>query len=393
MKFIKFSALNGINTGDMAISACIEKMVKIKGYEIVSYDILLRKYIGDSPEKKKASRLLSKIKKSVMSLIKNNSFLYYWFQAVFFDIFKWRRLKKTILQSKEADVIIIGGGNLFFNKNGCVFLHSINKLVNKFHDKRKIVILSVGVGPFSLPWKRKLRNIVEKSYFCSVRDERSLNILKSLGVSKKIHLFPDPAFIIDDIFSENKTQEVSGKKNSEAFGVNIMKHKNSGVSEKVAIDNFSKTLVKLAGTLNIKTVFINSAFAEDHIFVKKIAGNVHTLIKNEIINLRNPLTVPEVFYKLDFIICHRMHTAIFAASCRVPFFVYPWQDKIRSMICEYFGSELEKYLIIEDADFSEQEIVSRLKTFPHELFEKKVLLLKQDVFKMFEAFFDFFRES
>jgi polysaccharide pyruvyl transferase WcaK-like protein len=114
-------------------------------------------------------------------------------------MFRVSKLKDRLNYLKalmDSDLFIVGGGGLFSELRSIVlnfycFQIALAGLLNK-----KILILDVGVGPLRTEQGKKTLKRVFNKYpdLITVRDEQSKENLLSCGVTKEIHVIPDPAF-------------------------------------------------------------------------------------------------------------------------------------------------------------------------------------------------------
>lgn len=370
MKIVKFSALNGINSGDIMISDCIEAFFAERGVKMDSFDLLLRSKIQNKTIEKESKFL--HLKKTILNVLKKSPYCYYIVHVVYYNFFKWYKIKKIINGYAVDDPIIIGGGNLLFNKNGSPFLFAVTKIVNGFKKKRRIILTSVGVGPFSLTWKKKISDIISGSNYVSVRDYGSVKLISELKSNFDPDIIPDPVFLFRDLFSDHfnylpKTQK--------CFGINIMKIGDS----RQDVKKMAKNVRILSERMNMVPIIINTDFSSDRYFANEFSC---IMLRQEGVNVQtyNIFQKEDVFHiynLIDFIICFRMHSAIFAASFEIPFFIYSWDHKVPNMVETVFGKEFLDVLLLSSPDFPVDEIDRNISIFPQKKYCEKIKHTKQ----------------
>ena len=95
----------------------------------------------------------------------------------------------------RTDVFLMGGGGLIAELLPTVLTFHLSQLRLAKRLRKKVVLFAVGVGPLRTPGgialtKATLNSCVD---FISVRDGHSKSLLEKIGVTRPIHLLPDPA--------------------------------------------------------------------------------------------------------------------------------------------------------------------------------------------------------
>lgn len=117
--------------------------------------------------------------------------LYWVHSARNFDI------KKVIQAIKESDILFSGGGSLLQDVTSfkSLFYYSVIIFLALLMRK-KVVIFAQGIGPLNRPISQFLvRNLVKHASYVSVRDKKSLALLKTWGI--KADLVNDPVFSLN----------------------------------------------------------------------------------------------------------------------------------------------------------------------------------------------------
>lgn len=108
--------------------------------------------------------------------------------------FQWL---ETLRQYWRADWIIFGGGTLFTDEVPRTIWISGMQILPAILLRKKIICLGQGVGPIHKKTSKWIvRMLFSRFKKIGVRDRESAEILQNMGVTKKIEILPDPAFMI-----------------------------------------------------------------------------------------------------------------------------------------------------------------------------------------------------
>lgn len=353
-KILKISALSGVNVGDVAISHCIERIFANQG--VVSLDLRLRK-------KQVFNSVSSSKENYFLNLIKSNHYLYNFLLKINYKLSTKREMSKI---EPEYDSLLIGGGNLLFNKNGIDFLDACYFAAKIFSKKsKKFAVLSVGVGPFSCPHKKQLEFLVSKSSFFSVRDENSKKLIVSILGTKynnKIVILPDPVILYSMLYKDDTNNQ---NVNSNWFGVNAIDLIKSPQDLKIKqnLELLANNIFNLSKHLNIRPKLISTAYNNDpetlgkiKTFLDKLSGFQHEIIyitEDDIGKLTDKLC------KCRFILSYRMHLGILANSIGIPSLTYKWQQKIEGVANQYI--QKPENFLLSNPNFDVVEVSNKLK--------------------------------
>jgi len=357
-KILKISGISGHNTGDWIISEIIQSLFKNTDYSIDSYHITNRK--KNEPLKKLINaiwmasysetreKLFTKKKLKKFIYIKLN-FIVYYFNIVYVYFLDYPKFKKL---SKKYSSLIIGGGNLLFNKSGNYYLFT-SVLLSKLFAKKNLIFYAVGVGPFSYPYKNQLKIIQKHSNLILVRDTISLEYFPS---SKNVIKTFDPAILISDFdpLPENRIKQY--------LGVNLMDFKYFNKFENQDVKKTSDNIIRIAKKFNLKILLLTSSIA-DLSFTKMVFDYIEQYDKNLIEHqyMFPENNISEYYQDISICIGHRMHPSLFALSYEIPYLVFPWQDKIESYIEDIFGKEEKDNILLLDINFNSKEVIEKLE--------------------------------
>jgi polysaccharide pyruvyl transferase CsaB len=244
-----------------------------------------------------------------------------------FNIYK---IIKTI---NKSEYLIFGGGSILKELNQSVGRNKYATLFNililiTFAKlfRKKIIMSSIGVGPLKSKMSYYLTKLIAKKCdYLSVRDKKSMEILKSLEINK-IKYYADPVFLMDASKNKNKAKRVG------IFPV----YNDDGIYTFDELSYiFSNLINYLTDELNLQVSLIPfqpSANKNNDLLLCK---NILKKIKNknkiniEKINMGNAF---DLFKKLDFCIPMRYHSLILAIISEVPFMNISYDVKCDSLI-------------------------------------------------------------
>jgi polysaccharide pyruvyl transferase WcaK-like protein len=350
MKVIKICSLSGINTGDAIISKSIEYLMDINGVEIKVIDIenrsLLRLKEGEP------------VKKGLLfSLLNKSKLVRYCYKRL---KYKYVILDKVLKECDDYDVVMFGGGNMFFNYIGCPYLYSFSLLSTRLKSKIQITY-GVGVGPFSFPWKKELKTILENSNFMSVRDESSRLAVEGIS-DQYIHTFSDPALVLSDMAVWQDEAKLAGKF-KKFFTINVMEYNTRFYPD---VDQDLKELtsnlidISLHFQLPIKIILTSR---EDLAINENIGRLLNSAgIDFEFLKTDTGTNFNDVYRGAEFSLCNRMHSAIFSYSFGIPTLVYPWQPKLVGMLETIAPHNVDDLSI--DVNYNLKSVINQINSYP-----------------------------
>lgn len=350
MNVIKICSLSGINTGDAVISKSIEYLMVVNGINVKSIDIENRPLsLSSTP--------INKNRSPILKLINKTKIIRYLYKRL---RYKYVISKNVLRECKDYDVIIFGGGNMYFNYIGCPYLYSFSLLSSKLKSKVQ-VSYGVGVGPFSFPWRSQLKTIVENSSMLSVRDAASEKIIQN-ATGVRASVFSDPAFILSDMELHSAEVAPEGECRN-YFTVNVMEYQEGFYPDvDQNIEELSKNLCSLSRhyALSIKIILTSKedlGINEELLrFISESGVNCELVMTDIDTNFNN------IYRKSAFSLCNRMHSAIFSYSFDIPTLVYPWQPKLTGMLEAIAPNHVSDLTI--DVNFSYKLVIDKLDLYP-----------------------------
>jgi len=278
----------------------------------------------------------------------------------------WQRLLKAY---SEANLVVGVSGNQFYSggRYGWPLPLTILSVQIAHHFAKPFYTMPQSIGPLRHDWERKwIKSIYQKARIVFVRDQESLNLAQSIGLSTdKIIYSPDPAFLFQSGSSTEATrilQRWGGHPNKPAIGITILA--NMGRSLKPGhINHYYKTMVAIIEKLTMilkAQVFIflqvtgPSEIENDRTGAYTVLQqlNSHTVDSVHIVDERlSPQLLKACYGKMDLFIATRLHSGIFALGMGVPTIFIGYLTKTRGMMKSL---DLEDWMIQIDEIDAEQ---------------------------------------
>lgn len=233
------------------------------------------------------------------------------------------------LAIKHCDMFISGGGGLLQDVTSeksiryYLGLIAIAKYLNK-----KVIIYGQGIGPINKTSNKKLTgSILNRVDAVTVRDEKSLKDLKSLGIKKPpIYLTADPVVTL------KPSGDGKGIEILEGLGMNT-KRPIAGFSVRAwkNADKFNHIIAKTADSiieeLGFQVLFIPFHYGEDNNCIMKI----RSIMKNSAYVIDQRYCVGELLDlvgEIDLMVGVRLHSLIFSAIQGIPLVGISYDPKI-----------------------------------------------------------------
>jgi len=247
-------------------------------------------------------------------------------------------LRQVIYQIRKCDVLISGGGSLLQDvtslKSLLYYLWVINTAL---FFKKKVIIFAQGIGPINNRLGRFLtKNTLKKCSLITVRDEKSLFLLRGWGL--KPELVCDPLFDTSLIgsFPSNKVgvQLRSFKTLKENLLIKLAEQVNKEFSDKeIEIYSFQDSL-----DLEVCQRF------------EKILKSINPLIKTNLIYNQSSQEILDKISKLDYLIAMRFHANLVALKYGIKTLAICYDQKVEKLAIEA-GIPFASMLATEDYNY------------------------------------------
>lgn len=352
-KIIIFGAHSGKNKGDLAILLSMIKNMHELNKEITFYipskdTQRLRRYVKDSKVK-------------------------------IFDVLTGHFGFKIFKYLKNSDLIIFGGGGLFFDRKlfNPFYNHLTNlffiTLLNKLFYKKPIILFSVGSSHLDAYLGKKLmKYILNNSEKIIVRDMQTKNLFSTLS-KKKIDIIYDPSFLLE---IENSKKTIKNYQNSKKKSI-IICFNNSlfKVRQSNNYDNFLNTINELSYKYSI-TLFQNDSKQD---IVRKIKEDLDNNYKISILDDKDfsPYDIINLIKEFDIVVSAPMHFCIFSYIVKKKVIPIIYDEKVLEF-CKITGNK--KFVYMEEIN-NLPNIIDSYKQFS----QNKMKLIKDNVHKGFLA--------
>lgn len=279
--------------------------------------------------------------------------------------------KKTLRAISESDIVIWNGRNLRSRNNSLLEIYRIAHLL--YHPllamalSKQVSCLGVSVWEFKNPITKKIiKNVFERCYFVSLREENSYHVVKKiLGAdhSHHIHLLPDLSFAAYEQTAQIKLAKNNPPKSDlpQKIGFTIVDWKSDGNDIRSAYKTALQDTIRFLLGKGSQVVLIPQVTKKWEHF-EEILQEIITGLNGEetkkITLLKGEPTVNEllnIYAQLDLLVATRMHSAIFASTVQTPLIAISYDQGGKWGILEKLGfkdfmipySEITSALLIE----------------------------------------------
>ncbi|KXK27016.1 MAG: colanic acid biosynthesis protein [candidate division WS6 bacterium OLB20] len=242
-------------------------------------------------------------------------------------------LLKHLLQSS---VVVVGGGSQFKelpavfgrNKNGVLFSLLLIACICRITFK-KFYCISVGAGPLDGRASRLLtRVIIRLSSAVILRDSGSLELIRSITKSEKVHLGADALFFAADSVRK-QIKNVHREEKSVLMVPNLhTRSEDLAGYQTGAYAALCEYL--LAEGFTIRFLPFQSSFTEhnDLVAAKTIISRVKGLDESAILSISSDTDVYTVFAQHTLVVGVRLHSLIIAALTGTPMMALSYDPKV-----------------------------------------------------------------
>lgn len=295
---------------------------------------------------------------------------------------RWQ-LAEVFRALKKTDFLISGGGSLLQDTTSQMTIPyylgivALARLLGK-----KVAFYAQGVGPISGGLGKILTRIIaNRVQLITVRDQDSLDLLKSLGVKRpELRVTVDPVVLLNPEKSEKsgmrKIHELKEK-------CHTMGHPLIGIAPRPWQNNqryqdeLIKTARRLAEEKQAKILLIPMHAELDLPFCQEMAEKLSgaMVLKEQLL----PAELLAVYQMLDFLIGIRLHSLIFAAVVNLPHVGISYDPKIDSFLAR-LGDQAVVNIENINSERLAQEVVTRLGEQQQQVarIEKHISILKNE---------------
>lgn len=348
------------NNGDEAILAGIIEQVTDQ-YEIEARDIVV--FSNNPPQTSNRFGVES-------------APLYYKRSSAIMTAIETIRKNSSIVRT--LDMLIIGGGGIlmdFYNREAQLF-GSYGYMAKR--SRVPYIIYGCGAGPItSTMGKFFIRKLVNHADSASVRDPKSRDLLKKIGVRREVKIVGDPSFALPS-FPKKKSEDRIRR-----IGVTVVPYYNLAYwpeANDIKYENYVQGMAEnLDALLEAKDVRIN-LFSTKFPHDVDVTIDVYNRMKNRdhvTVNRDNlsPEEIIRISAEQDLLIGTRLHSVYLAVNAETPVMAISYHHKVADfMDMKNMGN---RTIQIEDLIVKNNSILDIVaamdETWPEKLAEAKTL--------------------
>lgn len=242
---------------------------------------------------------------------------------------------------RRADVLLSGGGGLLQNATSLRSLVYYAGIIRAAANAgRKTMIFAQSIGPLDFWGKTVVKECCKNVTAATVRDARSMRLLKSIVPAMRVEQTADPVFLYDAPEEDvDLTADGLGPQSDPLVVVSV--RKTNGMKDR--LDLIARAVDRLAVMHGARVAFLPLGGASD--------AEVSTLIIRKCKSA--PVLLPEcdltraanVIRRARAVVGMRLHALIFAARYGVPFLAIPYDPKVSSL-CEDLAYPLPPLFVL-----------------------------------------------
>lgn len=238
---------------------------------------------------------------------------------------------------KESDVLVSGGGSLLQDVTSLKSLiYYLGIIYLALILRKKVIIFAQGIGPINSKIGKLLaKNALKHCYKISVRDKKSMELLKTWGINSE--LVKDPVFDLD--------LPKKGKKGT--AGIQLRNYPS-------LTEDFLKALAgEIVKRFPDKKIKIFSFQDSIDLDVCETFGRMLKKMGLEDVEILKNLSINDVFEKvsdLEYMIGMRFHANVTAIKCGVKTLAVNYDIKVQKLAEEYHLPIIE----LNQRDFSKE---------------------------------------
>lgn len=301
------------NNGDEAILAGILEQVK-ENYSIPAENIVV--FSNNPPQTSNRFGVES-------------APLYYKRSSAVMTAIETIRKNRSIV--RELDMLIIGGGGIlmdFYNREAQLF-GSYGYMAKR--GKVPYIIYGCGAGPItSTTGKFFIRRLVNHAESASVRDPKSRDLLKKIGVRKNVQIVGDPSFALPSQTNEKSQDRIRN------IGVTVVPYYNlaywpeaNDIKYESYVQGMAENLDALAGEKDVHIHLFSTKYPHD----VDVTVDVFNRMQNQecvTVNKENlsPEEIIRISSEQDLLIGTRLHSVYLAVNAETPVMAISYHHKV-----------------------------------------------------------------
>lgn len=211
--------------------------------------------------------------------------------------------KESLAALKGTDLFVFGGGSLLQDATS---VRSVLWYALMAHfarrRSRRVLWWGQGIGPLQTPLARRLVGVIgNQADLLTVRDEKSAQLLKEVGVRRSIEVVSDPAFALDPQPAHQPT------------GILAALRAWPGVSPETlanALPQAHAIPMHLPDDLTVHGALPTFDWQREHVSLSEVLGR---------------------FAVAELTVAMRLHALIFSARCATPFVALSYDPKVAAL--------------------------------------------------------------
>lgn len=244
-------------------------------------------------------------------------------------------VKQSFKIMKELDLLIIGGGGLLMDmyKRDAPLYSTLGLL--GYYAKCRVVIYGVGAGPITTKaGKFFIKTLANKADSISVRDVKSKELLKDIGIRKEIDIIGDPAFAIEPVRKRSKTNELKKVAVTAVpyFSKQYWPQRDDSKYE-AYVKGMARNLDELIEKKGATVTFFSTKYPQDVEVTREIYD---MMTYKQFVRLKDENLHPDKIVKLcaeqDLIIGTRLHSLILSVVASTPVLGVGYHHKVEHFL-------------------------------------------------------------
>ncbi|MED4071368.1 polysaccharide pyruvyl transferase family protein [Priestia endophytica] len=244
-------------------------------------------------------------------------------------------VKQSFKIMKELDLLIIGGGGLLMDmyKRDAPLYSTLGLL--GYYAKCRVVIYGVGAGPITTKaGKFFIKTLANKADSISVRDVKSKELLKDIGIRKEIDIIGDPAFAIEPVRKRSKTNELKKVAVTAVpyFSKQYWPQRDDSKYE-AYVKGMARNLDELIEKKGATVTFFSTKYPQDVEVTREIYD---MMTYKQFVRLKDENLHPDEIVKLcaeqDLIIGTRLHSLILSVVASTPVLGVGYHHKVEHFL-------------------------------------------------------------
>lgn len=282
------------------------------------------------------------------------------------------RKSQTRKAVKNCDYFILGGGGLFGGPNKKAnIIWGIQALMAYLY-KKPVIIYGQSVGEIRTNFEKWIiKKVFSQATLIVVRDAKSAERLKTLGINKEIHIVPDMAFALEnpEIKEPRKNIMVVALRQIEGLTRDF----------KVSIAEFIDWLT-VNKRYEVKIVNFQEGDASDDILHKSILKLSEYKEHIEYLPKITDQKLLEIFQEAKLVLGMRFHSIIYSIKTKTPFISISYAPKVQDLLADI---GLDSYMLtpekvslnslqqkLEEVMKNQEKIISIEEKYTKDSYEK-----------------------